>query len=58
MIVVSDSSPLIALSIVERLDLVELIYDRIEVPSAVYQEVTHLDKPFASELDKFLSGGP
>ena len=56
MIVVSDSSPLIALSIVERLDLVELIYDRIEVPSAVYQEVTHLDKPFASELEKFLSG--
>lgn len=36
---VSDSSPLIALARIGRLDLLSSLFDRIFVPSAVYEEV-------------------
>ena len=39
MIVVSDSSPLIALSRIRRLDLLAALYERILVPAEVHQEV-------------------
>jgi len=39
MIVVSNSSPLIALGRVGRLDLLPAVFDRIVIPEAVYHEV-------------------
>lgn len=37
--VVSNSSPLIALGRIERLDLLPALFPTISVPAAVYQEV-------------------
>jgi len=56
MIVISDSSPLIALSIIEKLDILPKLFDEIYVPDAVFQEVVKTDKPFGKELGVFLSG--
>ena len=53
--IVSDSSPLISLAIIGKLDLLEKLYKEIVVPSAVYQEVTEKEKPFSKELRRFLS---
>lgn len=39
MIAVSDSSPLIALARIRRLDLLSSLFGRIVIPSAVYEEV-------------------
>jgi predicted nucleic acid-binding protein len=40
-LIVADSSPLIALSSIRRLDLLESLYGRVIVPDAVYDEVAH-----------------
>jgi len=56
MIVISDSSPLIALAIIEKLDILLELFAKIYVPEAVYQEVARTDKPFAEELRFFLTG--
>ena len=40
MIVVSDSSPLIALARISRLDLLHSLYERILIPTEVHHEVT------------------
>lgn len=55
MIIVSDSSPLIALAIIGKLNLLEKLYEEIVVPFAVYKEVTEKEKPFSKELRLFLS---
>lgn len=54
MILVADSSALIALSIFEGLPLLELLFPSIVVPRAVYLEVTQKDKPEAHRLKVFL----
>ncbi len=42
MIVVSDASPIIALSLIGQLDLLRELYHEVKVPEAVYQEITRL----------------
>lgn len=54
MIVVSDSSPLIALSCVDRLDLIELLFGTILVPVAVRDEVMGEAVKIATELPPFI----
>lgn len=54
MIIISDSSPLISLAIIGRLDLLEKLYKDIYVPFAVYKEVTEEEKPFSKELRNYL----
>ncbi len=54
MIIISDSSPLISLAIIGKLDLLEKLYKEIYVPFAVYKEVTEEEKPFSKELRNFL----
>ena len=39
MVVVADASPLILLAAIGRLDLLRLLYGRVLLPAAVYQEV-------------------
>ena len=45
MIVVSDTSPLIALHAIGRLDLLETLYSRILIPDAVQREYLRQDVP-------------
>ena len=40
MIVVSDTTPIIALMKIEQLDLLEKLFKRVKIPVAVYQELT------------------
>ncbi len=54
MIIISDSSPLISLAIIGKLDVLTFLYEEIYVPTAVYKEVIRSGKPFAKELKAFL----
>jgi len=56
MIVISDSSPLISLAVIEKLDMLGKLYEEIYVPIAVSEEVVRADKPFARKLKLFLNG--
>lgn len=54
MILVADSSALIALSISDGLQLLEPLYGNVLVPQAVYTEVTGCEKPESHRLQNFL----
>jgi len=56
MLVVADSSALVALATCEALDVVTRLYDEIRVPQAVYAEVVVPEKPQAAVLSLFLAG--
>ena len=56
MIIISDSSPLISLAIIGKLNILTYLYEEIYVPTAVYKEVVRSNKPFAKELRLFLTG--
>jgi uncharacterized protein len=51
-IVVSDASPLISLTVIGHLELLRRLYERVLIPEAVYQEITGSDAaiPGASEV--------
>ena len=53
MIIVSDSSPLISLAILRKLDVLEQIFNRLWIPKAVYDETTMKDRPYSKELELF-----
>lgn len=53
MIIVSDSSPLISLAILRKLDLLEQFFDEIWIPRAVYLEITKKSKSYSEELKQF-----
>ncbi|OQX79434.1 MAG: hypothetical protein B6D64_04920 [Bacteroidetes bacterium 4484_276] len=55
-IIISDSSPLISLAVVKKLDTLGKLYDEVFVPDAVFDEVIRADKPFTKELELFLNG--
>ena len=54
MIVVADSSALIALATCECLDVLEGIYDKVIVPQAVFDEVTIKGKSQSKKLEDYL----
>jgi len=54
MIIVADSSPLLSFAIIDRLELIEQIFGKLLVPSAVFNELTVSDKPYSKELKEFL----
>lgn len=56
MIIVADSSALIALATCDGLDVLLRVYDDVRVPQAVYIEVAEPEKPQAAALETFLSG--
>jgi uncharacterized protein len=47
MIVIADSSPLIALAVIDKLDMLEKLYQEFYVPAAIFEEVAQAEKPFA-----------
>lgn len=55
MIVIADSSALVALSICQALPVIESLFGEVFVPDSVYQEVTIKGKPEAKALKEFLN---
>lgn len=58
MIVVSDSSPLIALSAVDRLDLMQLLFNTVIIPVSVRDEVMGSATKIAGGLPAFIRVEP
>lgn len=54
MIIVADTSALIALALCEQLVLIEAVFGSVFVPPAVYAEATQNNKVFAKELTDYL----
>lgn len=54
MILVADSSALVALSVCNSLILLDRLFNKIIVPEAVFLELTKSDKPEAKALEKYL----
>ncbi len=54
--IVTNSSPLIAFAILDRLDLLALIFAEIYVPQAVFTEVSAWGKPYSRQLKAFSKG--
>lgn len=52
--IIGDSSALVALSIMDRLDLLEAIFGKVYIPQAVFDEVTIPHKPQSLKLKNFL----
>jgi predicted nucleic acid-binding protein len=52
LIVVSDTSPVLNLALIGRLDLLQLLYHQVLIPTAVYRELTisKMDLPPAIDL--------
>lgn len=55
MVVIADSSALVALATCGALDILTLIYADIRVPQAVFDEVAAPDKPQGAILSSFLA---
>src|SRR6266702_2698313 len=55
MLIVADSSALIALATCDGLDVILQVYDEIKVSEAVYQEIVSPEKPQSDRLGSFLS---
>ena len=56
MILIADSSALIALSVCNSLELLDQLFTEVVVPEAVYKEVIKADKPEARILKHYLNG--
>lgn len=54
MILIADSSALVALSICDSLMLLEQLFKDVAVPEAVFLELTTTDKPEAKILEQYL----
>ncbi len=55
MIVIADSSALVALSMCQALPLLEILFKKIYVPEAVYKEISVKGKSEADALTEYLS---
>ena len=55
MILIADSSALITLAIVDKLEILEKLFGEVYVPRAVYNEVSHKRKDEADKLTSYCS---
>lgn len=55
MLIVADSSALIALAACDGLELLLKVFDDLKVPEAGYAETVSPEKPYSETLGKFLS---
>lgn len=53
MILIADSSALVALSVVNQLDVLEKIFGEVYVPRAVYEEVRQENKEESKRLERY-----
>ena len=54
MLIVADSSPLICLAILEKLDLLNKMFDDFYIPPGLYSEITSHAKPYSVILKNAL----
>ncbi len=54
MIIVADSSPLISFAVIDKLDLLDKVFDGLIVPPGVYEEVVRPGKIHSVDLQIFL----
>ena len=55
MLIVADSSALIALAVCNALDMILQVYDDLKIPEAVYMETVAPEKPYSDALGAFLT---
>ena len=55
MLIVADSSALIALAVCDGLDVILQVYDDLKIPEAVYAEIVAPEKPHSDALGSFLA---
>lgn len=53
MVIIADASPLISLAILEKLHLLDQLFDEIYISVAVYNEIGQENKAYAAELKSF-----
>jgi len=53
MLIVSDASPIIALALCNKLDLLDTLFDQICIPKAVFNELTVSNKLKAKEITEW-----
>lgn len=56
MLIVSDASPLISLALLDKLDLLDHLFNQVNVPEEVYRELTQKDKPYYDKFIIYLDG--
>ncbi len=56
MILIADSSALVALSVCDSLDLLDALFGDVKVPQAVFDEVSANHKPESAVLERYLQG--
>jgi hypothetical protein len=54
MLVIADTSALVALAVCQRLHLLDVLFDEVRVPPAVHRECTVPGKPGADALGEYL----
>jgi predicted nucleic acid-binding protein len=54
MIIVADSSPLIHFAVLNRMELLNRVFENLKVPEAVFREVTVFDKPHSQVIQEYL----
>ncbi len=54
MILIADSSALVALSVCDSLDLLDVLFREVKVPQAVFDEVSVNNKPESAALVQYL----
>lgn len=54
MLIVADSSALIALAVCDGLEVIVQVYDDLKIPEAVYHEIVAPEKPYSDALGSFL----
>ncbi|MBN2444087.1 MAG: DUF3368 domain-containing protein [Spirochaetales bacterium] len=53
MIIVADSSPVISLTIINKLDILNKLFDDYCIPEEVYNEIIEFNKPYSETLKSF-----
>lgn len=53
MILIADSSALVALAIVDKLDTLEILFGSVYIPTAVFNEISKKDKPQSKKLTDY-----
>ena len=56
MIIICDSSPLITLSIIDRLALLDSLFKEVLVPISVFNEATVQEKPESQRIEEWAQG--
>ncbi|MDR3248841.1 MAG: hypothetical protein LBT39_08640 [Treponema sp.] len=53
MVIVSDASPIIALALCDKLDLLDKLFGQTYIPQAVFNELTIPNKPKSAEISEW-----